>query len=171
MGYTISLNIKDRLCVIIGGGRAAYIKAKGLNEAGIRPRIVAPEFCDEIRTLNAEFIERKYSPVDMHNAFLVFALTNDESLNRQIRKTAVYNGALLCGEDFTVPAARSGENISVSVSTGCPQLSAAFADTLLKYDGKCGELRQYRAKLLASDLDDEEKRMRLAEAVKQAFSL
>lgn len=163
MGYMISLELEDRACVIIGGGRAAYIKAQGLNRAGVRPEIIAEEFSTELLKLDADLVKKSYEPSDIYGAFLVFALTDNEELNKEIRKNAKRCGALVCGEDFSVPAVCAGKNITSAVICGYPQISKVLADLPLRYDDELDHFQEYRNKILNSELTTEEKRKKITD--------
>jgi precorrin-2 dehydrogenase/sirohydrochlorin ferrochelatase len=168
MSYNINLNIKDRLCVIVGGGRAAAIKAPGLIEAGARVRIIAPNVLPELYNIGAEITLNTYSPECLVNAFLVFAFTDNEELNEIIISDAHKAGALVCGSnngDFTVPSSACGSSMTVSVSTGYPKLSRRLTSELLKYDNICAVLKDYRAAVISSATDKSNKDLLLTLAV------
>ncbi|MFQ5687483.1 MAG: bifunctional precorrin-2 dehydrogenase/sirohydrochlorin ferrochelatase, partial [Candidatus Scalindua sp.] len=43
--YPIYLDVKDKKCVIVGGGKVAYRKVCSLKEAGAEVVVVSPETC------------------------------------------------------------------------------------------------------------------------------
>lgn len=165
MDYTVKLNVKNKKCVIIGGGRAAAIKAAGLAAAGADVYITAPKICGECRINGVTLNEREYRSSDTDGAFLVFALTGNPALDCDIETQALKSGALIGGSDFAPAASRSGENISVTVSTGFPALSVRLADRLLSYDRAAGLLAAFRKKVIADTPDETARRARLAAAV------
>lgn len=77
--YPIYLDLKNRLCVIFGGGAVALEKAEGLLEAGAHVRIIAPELTQELDALirenseNVEYLPRTFQPGDTNGVFMVFA--------------------------------------------------------------------------------------------------
>ena len=144
------IKLKDRLCVIVGGGRGAAVKARALSRAGARLRIVAGDVSAELEGLGAEIIRRGYMPGDTDGAFLVFALTGDEKTDDEVRAAARRGGALVGGEDVILPACAAGENITAFVSTGYPKLSAKLMRDIMSYDGICGMLKRFRDRVKQS---------------------
>ncbi|MGN0163539.1 MAG: bifunctional precorrin-2 dehydrogenase/sirohydrochlorin ferrochelatase [Candidatus Ornithomonoglobus sp.] len=168
MSYMVNLNVNNRLCVIIGGGRGAYIKAKRLVNAGARVRIIAEISDWRTEGLGAETVIKSYDKSDLEGAFAVFALTGDEALNRRIAEDARAADALVCygGEgDFEVAASESGRNICAAVTTGYPKLSAMLIRDIMKYDELCGILCEYRGRVIAEVKDSAEKDRLLSVAV------
>ena len=49
--YPINLNIKDRRCLIIGGGDVASRKVKSLVRCGAEVEVISPEVTDTIDEL------------------------------------------------------------------------------------------------------------------------
>ncbi|MGN1115498.1 MAG: bifunctional precorrin-2 dehydrogenase/sirohydrochlorin ferrochelatase [Candidatus Ornithomonoglobus sp.] len=170
MGYMVDLNVKNRLCVIVGGGRGAYIKAKRLVNAGAHVRIIAENTDCKTDGLGAETVIKSYDKDDLNGAFAVFALTDDEELNRRIAEEARNSGALVCcgaEGDFEVAAAESGEHMRAAVTTGYPKLSAALIRDIMKYDELCGILCKYRGRVIAEVKDSAEKDRLLSWAVSE----
>lgn len=168
MGYMVNLNVKNRLCVIVGGGRGAYIKAKRLVNSGARVRIIAGDTSGETDRLDAETVIKPYDRADVEGAFLVFPLTDNEILNRQIAEDASREGALVCcGDegDFEVAASENGVNICAAVTAGYPKLSAMLVKNIMKYDELCGILGEYRRRVIDNVKDSSEKDRLLSVAV------
>ncbi|MGM9936909.1 MAG: bifunctional precorrin-2 dehydrogenase/sirohydrochlorin ferrochelatase [Candidatus Ornithomonoglobus sp.] len=168
MDYMVKLNVKNRLFVIIGGGRGAYIKAKRLVNAGARVRIIAEDADCRTDGIDAETVIKSYDKADLCGAFAVFALTDDEALNRRIAKDAGAAGALVCyGDegDFEVAASENGGHMSAAVITGYPKLSAKLIKDVMQYDELCGILCEYRGRVIAEVKDRAEKDRLLALAV------
>ena len=120
--YPIMLNVKDRICTIIGGGKAAHIKAASLIREGAKVRIVSPG-------LNADFagishIAKRYQKSDLIGSFIVIAATYNEELNRQIISDASDLGILSLNasnsenSDFIPMAHISDGDVTIAVSTG-----------------------------------------------------
>lgn len=84
----LALHVQDRRCVIFGAGAVARRKALSLLECGAQLRVVAPHFAEEWNDFYCEKIERLYQKGDCKGAFLIFACTNDASVNRQIADEA-----------------------------------------------------------------------------------
>ncbi len=88
----IFFDVKQQLCVIIGGGEVAMRKVSLLLRAEARVRVVAPELCQSVQRLadagKLEWVERGYLSSDLDEAVLVVAATNDLSINREIAAAA-----------------------------------------------------------------------------------
>ena len=56
--YPVLLNLKNKKCVVIGGGIVALRKALSLLKAGARVYLISPELCPGLKRLK----EQKSSP-------------------------------------------------------------------------------------------------------------
>jgi precorrin-2 dehydrogenase / sirohydrochlorin ferrochelatase len=142
--YPILLNLKDRLCLVVGGGPVAIRKACGLREAGGRVRLIASELAVPVEVLaGVEAIIRPYRTGDLEGVFVAFAATDDRSVNaaiiREARQRGVLVGVVDVPEegDFTLPALlRRGElTIAVATAGGSPALSVLLRDRLAEQLG------------------------------------
>lgn len=137
--YPILLDVSRRPVVIIGGGRVAARKARGVIEAGARVvRVVSPEIGPEMPD-SVERIKESYRPEHLHGAGAVFAATDNSEVNRAIVEDAHRLGLLVNRADsdenepgdFTVPALLREGELLVTVSTGgSPALAATIRDAL-----------------------------------------
>jgi uroporphyrin-III C-methyltransferase/precorrin-2 dehydrogenase/sirohydrochlorin ferrochelatase len=124
----IFLNVEDRPCLVVGGGKVAARKAALLNRAGARITVVTPETCDEIKTLVEQgavtCIEREFLEEDMEGVVLVIAATDSEAVNRAVSELAnqhripvnVVDNPELCS--FIMPSIIDRSPVQVAVSTG-----------------------------------------------------
>jgi precorrin-2 dehydrogenase/sirohydrochlorin ferrochelatase len=138
-GYPVVLRLSGRLCVVIGAGEIAWRKVQGLRAAGARVRVIAPHIHPELQeNKEIEFICRPFLPEDLAGAFLVFAATNDRSVNAQVAACARQQGSLLnsaddpAGSDFHLPAVLQRGELTVAVSSGggSPAFAAQLRDRL-----------------------------------------
>ena len=130
--YPIFLNLKDRPVLVVGAGKVALRKTRGLVDAGARVTVVAPEAEQEFESLPVELVRRRFRATDLTDVALVFAATNDRLANHRIAIAAKGKGIFAniadsadeC--DFLVPARVQRENLQIAVSTGGkdPRLSA-----------------------------------------------
>lgn len=132
--YNILLDIKDKRCVVIGGGKVALRKARKLCAAHADVLVVAPNihpsFAD-ISSSIAEMREKTYDSSDLDGAFLVFATTSCPATNKAICIEAMSRGILTSsvnGVDygnFIIPATCTQGMLNVSISTDglAPSLS------------------------------------------------
>lgn len=126
--FPVFLDLKNRLCLLVGGGEVATRKGRMLAKAGARLRIVAPEISAELRELaiknNGELHERDYQSDDLHDCVLVIAATDIESLNEQISADAqalhlpvnVVDTPALC--TYITPAIIDRSPLVIAVSSG-----------------------------------------------------
>lgn len=137
--YPISLRLTGRLCLVVGAGEVAQRKVQGLLSTDARIRLVAPQIPVELLAHGQiEGISRLFSPEDVIGSFLVFAATNERSINAAVAESARREGILVniaddpLGSDFHLPALlRRGElTVTVSTSGGSPAFSAQLRDHL-----------------------------------------
>jgi len=136
--YPIFVDLKDRPVLVVGAGRVALRKTKGLLEAGARVTVVAPEWEAEFEALPVRLVQRRFRASDLAGAMLVFAATDDRLTNHRIGIAAkgrglfanIADSAEECG--FLVPARVQRGNVQVAVSTGGenPRMSAELRKKL-----------------------------------------
>lgn len=80
--YPINLNIKDKKCVVIGGGIIATRKIKSLLAAQAQVLVISPQVTSIIQTLidnqKINYIARDYQAGDIKGCFLVICATNNK---------------------------------------------------------------------------------------------
>jgi precorrin-2 dehydrogenase / sirohydrochlorin ferrochelatase len=119
----IAINVKDNKILLIGGGKVALHKIESLKKYANNLFVLAREIHSSIKLLNINYVEKEYQIEDLNKSLLVYACTNNRSLNEQIRKDCVEAGILvnvvdnpdLC--DFVSPAIHKHSNISIAVSS------------------------------------------------------
>jgi precorrin-2 dehydrogenase/sirohydrochlorin ferrochelatase len=136
--YPIFLDLKDRPVLVVGAGKVALRKVKGLLDAGARVTVVAPEWDTEFEDLRVRLVQRRFRASDLANCMLVFAATDDRLTNHRIGIAAKGKGVFAniadsaeeC--DFVVPARVQRNHVQIAVSTGGenPRLSAELRKTL-----------------------------------------
>jgi precorrin-2 dehydrogenase/sirohydrochlorin ferrochelatase len=140
--YPIHLNLAGRRCVVVGGGRVAERKVRGLLDAGASAVVVAPEATDGLRALAADgalvWEKSRYERGHLDGAFLVFAATDDRAVNARVAADANAAGILVnCADapedgSFITPAlVRRGDlALTVTTSGGSPTLAAVVRERL-----------------------------------------
>lgn len=136
--YPAFLDVKDRLCVIIGGGQIAEGKIASLLECGAKIKMISPEVTSEVQGMADAGIlrleKREYQVGDMEGAFLAIAATDDTDVNRQITQEAETRNVLLNVVDIThlctfiAPSVVRKGDVTVAISTA--GLSPALARKL-----------------------------------------
>ena len=124
----IFLNIKNKKCVVVGGGEVAFRKATLLLRAGADLHIVAPLVSDELRKLRVDrdctITLKKFEEADLNDAILVVAATDDLEINERISVIAsklnipvnVVDQPHLCS--FIMPSIVDRSPIVVAISSG-----------------------------------------------------
>jgi precorrin-2 dehydrogenase/sirohydrochlorin ferrochelatase len=130
--YPIFLRLKDRPVLVVGAGKVALRKARGLLEAGAKVTVVAPECESEFESLPVRMVRRRFRASDLAGYLLVFAATNDRLTNHRIGIAAKGKGVFAniadsaeeC--DFVVPARLQRGTVQIAISTGgeSPRISA-----------------------------------------------
>jgi precorrin-2 dehydrogenase/sirohydrochlorin ferrochelatase len=150
--YTFLSLISNKVNIlIVGGGRAALIKAKTFSSKGCRVLVLAKDFIDEFNALknkdNVTLIKSEYNSNYIDKNHLVVIATNCESLNDEIRKDCqeLYKLYIDCSSPrdslCITPCQRNSKNLSFGIHTkiGSPKTSIYVANKvkehLEEYDG------------------------------------
>ena len=141
--YPINLNIKGRRCLVVGGGRVALRKVRGLLDAGANVHVVSPEIDPRIMELSVGAEPRPFAESDTVGAVLVIAATDDPAVNKRVARAAEERGVPVNVVDvpelcsFFLPAVvrRGGLAISVSTSGASPALARDIRKKLEKEFG------------------------------------
>ncbi len=88
----IFLNIKNRHCVVIGGGDVAMRKVAMLLKADAAITLISPEICHELQDLatakKIKHINANFEPKQLTDACLVIAATDDAVVNKTVSVAA-----------------------------------------------------------------------------------
>ena len=127
--FPIFLNIKDRPCLVVGGGEVAARKVTMLLKADARVKVVAPELCDTLKKMvekgrGVSHRAGTFEEPDLDNAALAIAATDDGEVNRAVSELAkarnlpvnVVDQPDLC--TFIVPSMIDRSPVQIAVSTG-----------------------------------------------------
>ncbi|HZW25494.1 MAG TPA: siroheme synthase CysG [Gallionella sp.] len=121
----IFANVKNKLCLVVGGGSVGSRKAGVLLEAGAKVRVVAPEIDDELKAnANVEAVVARFEPQHLDGVMLVIAATNDREVNKRVSELAqarnipvnVVDDPELCS--FIMPAILDRSPLMVAFSSG-----------------------------------------------------
>jgi len=86
--FPIMLVVRDRSCLVVGGGGVALRKVQGLVEEGARVTVVAPEVVAPLQALAerglVQLERRRYAPPEAARFALVFAATDEREVNRRV---------------------------------------------------------------------------------------
>jgi precorrin-2 dehydrogenase/sirohydrochlorin ferrochelatase len=96
----VGLDVRSRICIVVGGGRIGTRKVHNLLRAGAAVTVISPEASPELVGLaeagRIRWIRREYIEGDMERAFLTVAATGQEGLNAQVVAEAARQGSLVC---------------------------------------------------------------------------
>lgn len=122
------VDLKDRACLIVGGGEIAARKAGLLRKANAIVTIVAPETSASTKAMieagEAFWINAAFNANQLSNQLLVIAATNDQEVNLHVYHQAKAKNILinvadspeLC--DFILPSILDRSPIVVAISSG-----------------------------------------------------
>ena len=125
--YPINLNVENKKCVVIGGGKIALEKISGLIEANAKVEVIAPKVCAEVEELfqsgKINLIREKYSSEKISDGVILIAATNNFELNQKIlsdgrEKNFLVNIVDSFDGDFTVPSRIRRGDFLLAISTG-----------------------------------------------------
>ena len=167
--YPVCLDVKQRNCLVVGGGSVGFRKALGLEKCGARVRVVSPEFSPQFNAHQSRGIQlqsRAYQTSDLEGTFLVFAATDNADLNREVMDDAKARGVLCCladrpeCSDFILPAVVEQGDLVLSVSTSgaSPALARKIKQDISRMFGPeyavfLKLMKQIRQRLLAEGHD------------------
>jgi uroporphyrin-III C-methyltransferase/precorrin-2 dehydrogenase/sirohydrochlorin ferrochelatase len=126
--YPVALEVTDRRCIVVGGGKIATHKARELVDAGASVVVVAGAFSAELEEMAQEGIveltRRPYRMGDLEGAFIAIAATDDGAVNAQVHSAGRASGVLVnCVDDiehcdFAAPSVIRRGDLMVTISTG-----------------------------------------------------
>jgi len=138
--YPIFLDLRDLPVLVVGAGKVALRKTRGLVDAGARVTVVALRQEPGFDSLPVRMVKRRFRVADMAGARLVFAATDDRRTNRRIAMAArsqgifanIADSAEECG--FIVPARVGRGDLQIAISTGgvSPRVAADLRRKLEK---------------------------------------
>lgn len=139
--YPVCLDIRNRPCLVVGGGQVGTRKVKTLLQCNARVTVVSPRVTAELAALAEQgaiqWHPRAYQGMDQAGAFLVIGATDQEALNRRIHQDAERDGRLcniadqphLC--NFVLPSVVEQGDLTIAISTAGK--SPAFAKYLRRH--------------------------------------
>ncbi len=171
----IFLDVKNRPCLVVGGGEVAMRKVASLLRAGAAVTVVAPALAEALRPSAAEgalkHLERGFEDTDIEGAVLIFAATADRAVNARVAELAKASGIPVNvvdeGEDstFIMPSIidRAPVVVAVSTETASPVLARLLRTRLESVIpagyGRLGELcARYRDRVKARFADPRDRR-------------
>lgn len=145
--YPAFLKLWGRPVLLVGGGKVAAGKLRGLVEAGARVTVVAPRIADELYRPGVRLLRRPFEPQDLDDCWFVVSAAPGE-VNREVAEAARARRIFVNAVDDTDAASaylggvvrRGGATVAISTGGRAPALA--------------GLLREALEKLLPDDLAD-----------------
>src|SRR3972149_10997289 len=130
--YPVTLNVKGRRCLVVGGGWVALRKVEGLIAEGAQVTVVTPEAVGPLATLEEDqaitLEKRAYQPGEAAAFPLGFAATDDREVNRRVSEDAASAGVwvnvaddpVLCSFPLPARVRRGSLQLSIASAGGAP---------------------------------------------------
>jgi len=145
--YPVFLDLKNKKCLVVGGGQVAERKVLSLLECGARVHVVSPEITPRLRSMAGQgrisYRYGRYESSDLEGIFLVIGSTDQDEVNRQVEKDCITRNLVVNIVDdptkgnFFVPAVVRRGSLTIAVSTGgnSPMLARKLREELEKNFG------------------------------------
>ncbi|PYV51446.1 MAG: siroheme synthase [Acidobacteria bacterium] len=186
--FPIFLKLEGRRCLVVGAGKVAEGKIRGLLDAGASVEVVAPFAVPQIQQWFGQGVlswqQRVFEPRDLDHASIVIAATPSHEVNTQVFEEAQLRN-VLCNSvddpencDFYYPAVVQRGDLQIAISTNgrSPALAQRLRQELEQqfgpeYETWLEELGVSRDQLFATNVDAEARRKLLHElAGREAFN-
>lgn len=122
------LDLRDRSCLVVGGGDIALRKIRLLSSAGAVITIVAPDFSAALQSLadanGHRLVARDFRPSDVHGHWLVVSATGVAEVEQAVYQHATGAGIFCNGVDdikncsYITPAIVDRGAVVVAISSG-----------------------------------------------------
>lgn len=179
--FPMFVDLSEKPCLIVGGGKVACRKVKVMLDFGARVRVVAKEISQELRDLERtladsedpklmEIKRKSFEEKDCDGMGLVIAATDDKALNHEIAQYCKMQGIMVNAVDqkedcsFIFPSYVKEGNLIAAFSSGgnspvlTQYLKEKEVEILTPFLGDLNEaMGRLRQKVL-SEYDEESKR-------------
>ncbi|MGC2192118.1 MAG: uroporphyrinogen-III C-methyltransferase [Candidatus Dormiibacterota bacterium] len=145
--YPVFLDLRERPCVVFGGGPLAYQKIRGLLDSGASVKVITAEPSAEVQGLanasRVELVLRASRPGDLAGALLAIDASEDDKTHRELWDEANRTGTLINVVDrptqchFIAPAVVRRDPLIIAISTSgqSPHLASALRSRLERQFG------------------------------------
>ncbi len=122
--FPIFLDLKQKPCLLVGGGEVALRKASILVQSGAKVKVVSPVLSEGFERLEIVHVAEKFSPGHLDGMTLAIAATDDREVNVEVSRLArernipvnVVDNPDLCS--FVMPSILDRSPLMVAFSTG-----------------------------------------------------
>lgn len=180
--FPMFVNLKNQLCLVVGGGTVAYRKVNVLLEFEARVVVVGENICDEIyeiakKSSRLELQKKCFEDADCDNMFMVVAATDDKMLNHHIAEICNSKNIMVNAVDqkedcsFIFSSYIKEKNLIAAFSSGgnspvlTQYLKSREKEILTPF---LGELNEYMGKIrkhVIENYDTEEKRKEIFQKI------
>ena len=182
MHFPLFVELGDRPCLVVGGGKVAARKVAMLREFGAAVTVVAPEACEELSKAvdGARRLSRAFRDADAEGQTPVVAATDDAELNGRVAALCRARGIPVNVVDdppnctFIFPAVFRKGPIVAAVSSGgaCPVAAKMVRDKVARlvsddFAEEVARLGRERENLKRDYPDPQERRRVCEEALKK----
>lgn len=126
--YPVFFDLREKVCLVVGGGTVAERKVQRLLECEASVRVVGESLSEELQNLQKsgqiQCLAGRYSSACLDGAFMVICATDDRAVNEQVMRDCRSRGIPVnvvddperC--DFILPSIAEQGDLSIAVSTG-----------------------------------------------------
>jgi precorrin-2 dehydrogenase/sirohydrochlorin ferrochelatase len=179
--YPAYLDLRDRPCLVVGGGPVAERKALLLFDAGAAVTVISPSLTPKLQSLSDSgkiaHRQKEFDEPDLAAEFIVIAATSSAEVNSRIarackKRNILVNVAVPPEEgNFVVPSVVERGELLIAISTGgvSPALSKKLRQELeTRYGPEYGIFLRMVAGIrrrVLSEVADEQQRREIFERV------
>ncbi|MGN0632439.1 MAG: bifunctional precorrin-2 dehydrogenase/sirohydrochlorin ferrochelatase [Oscillospiraceae bacterium] len=137
--FPFFIDIKDKRCLIVGGGTVALRKIEKIMPYEPSITVVSPRICEGIRAFEGiTLIEREFAPGDIDNCFMAIGASDSAEVNSLVSRLCGERNILVnivddkekCGFIFPALIKKNGISIGISSSGGSPVLAKFLKDKI-----------------------------------------
>ncbi|HIJ60611.1 MAG TPA: bifunctional precorrin-2 dehydrogenase/sirohydrochlorin ferrochelatase [Nitrospirae bacterium] len=177
--YPVFLDLTEKDCLVVGGGKVAERKILSLLKAKAKVTVISEEITRLLKRKSEKgqikFIQKKFQIEDIRDFFVIIAATSDPETNRLISQKAPFLVNVVDNpsiSNFIVPSILSKKHLTIAISTEgiSPALSAQIKEDLDILYGKdlpvyLRFLKGFRQRVLKEIKDAKIRRKILTDAV------
>ena len=135
--YPAFLKLAGRRVLLVGGGRVAAGKLRGLLEAGASVTVVAPDISTDLEQPGVPLLRRRFRPHDLEGCWFVVAAATPD-VNRQVAEAALALRIFVNAVDDPESASaylggvvrKGGATVAVSTGGRAPALAGLLREAL-----------------------------------------
>lgn len=129
----VFLDLYKKKILVVGGGNIAYQKLSNIKKFNCNVTVIAPFILEKVKNIADSYIIREIQLQDLDAFFLVYACTDNLTVNKAVSDGCKAKGILVCVADnpllcdFISPAVYKKDNMVVSISSGGKDVRKSIA--------------------------------------------